>query len=438
MFQSIVSVIFTMLTAGNALAHSQLVSGQKMLDPETEQLWKVTFSGTFDARFVYTGTERNWNKPGPAGIGGIGGRGLTRYGGVDRDGNGRGDSRSSAFKLPQATLVTDVTYSNNFIASLQLNFDDGNEGDGAALGLAEAYVGYSQPVSRFHGFTTRLGMLIPPVSLEHPNTGWSTEYTITPSALNTWIGEEIRTTGLELTWRRKSGVDEWSFTAAPFSGNDTAGTLLAFRGWAMHDLQLRKGLRLRVQEHTAAPASRTTDPFTEIDGRLGAYGQIAYRYRDSLDVRVFAYDNNGNEESWIPSGDRAWDTNAYVASIMVKPASWMTIVTQGLSGRTALRFNNSFMRNRFYSYFGLVSFTAGKARFSLRYDQFQVSDLAWPADQSSQFGRAATAAFLYRFNSAHMAGLEWLHMHSRRSGNEGYPVSDPNDDLLQLAYRFTF
>ncbi len=42
----------------------------------------------------------------------------------------------------------------------------------------------------------KIGAFYPPVSLEHRAPGWSNPYTISSSALNTWVGEELRTIGV--------------------------------------------------------------------------------------------------------------------------------------------------------------------------------------------------------------------------------------------------
>ncbi len=424
-------------------AEPQLVTSQKKLDPETESLWKLSFSGVIDARFVHTGKERNWSVPSASSTGNsAGGRGLTRYGGVDRDENGTGDSSMTAFKLPQAYLVTDITYGDSFGAHLQLQFDDVYEGNERVgnFGLTEAYLAYDHSFSESSSARARFGLLIPPVSFEHPNTAWTTEYTVTPSAINTWIGEEIRPTGLELTWRKKMGTSEVSAMVAPFSENDASGTLLAFRGWTMHDLLVRRGLRMRHVDHAVGPPSRSSNALVETDGRLGAYGQLAWKNSGTMEFRLYGYENNGNEETMNVNGDHAWNTDFLVASAKVEPFSGFTFITQALKGKTAVRpATPQVIDTHYYSYYALASYLCGKERFSLRYDQFRVIDRVFPADEENQKGHALTAAYMHRFNAAHTAGIEWLHVKSQRPGNApGFGVSDPSDDQLQLAYRFTF
>jgi hypothetical protein len=56
-----------------------------------------------------------------------------------------------------------------------------------------------------------------------------------PSAINSWIGEEVRPASVEASATLKAGDHEVTAVAALFAANDTAGTLLTFRGWALHD-----------------------------------------------------------------------------------------------------------------------------------------------------------------------------------------------------------
>jgi hypothetical protein len=83
--------------------------------------------------------------------------------------------------------------------------------------------------------SARAGLFWPPISLEHTGPEWSVEDTITPSAVNSWIAEEVKVVGLEGTARLRLGGHTISATAALFDYNDTAGALLTLRGWALHD-----------------------------------------------------------------------------------------------------------------------------------------------------------------------------------------------------------
>src|SRR6185437_6111030 len=53
-------------------------------------------------------------------------------------------------------------------------------------------------------WSAKAGAFFPTISLENDDLGWTSPYTLTPSAINSWIGEELRTIGSEGTLRWKS------------------------------------------------------------------------------------------------------------------------------------------------------------------------------------------------------------------------------------------
>src|SRR5262249_60757069 len=80
------------------------------------------------------------------------------------------------------------------------------------------------------GWSVKAGAFFPTISLENDDIGWTSPYTLTPSAINTWIGEELRTIGGEgnLRWRTPD-LRTITFTASLFRGNDPARRLMARR-----------------------------------------------------------------------------------------------------------------------------------------------------------------------------------------------------------------
>lgn len=81
-----------------------------------------------------------------------------------------------------------------------------------------------------------MGGFYPQLSLENPDMGWLSAYNYTNSAINSWVGEELRTLGVEATIKRPArnfnSAHSFSLVGATFKGNDPAGTLLAWRGFA--------------------------------------------------------------------------------------------------------------------------------------------------------------------------------------------------------------
>ena len=89
----------------------------------------------------------------------------------------------------------------------------------------------------------RFGAFYPPFSLENGAHGWESPFTYSYSAINTWLGEEVRPLGAEWSLRRRlastRNTQEVRVFASGFYGNDPAATLLFWRGWSLHDRQTR-------------------------------------------------------------------------------------------------------------------------------------------------------------------------------------------------------
>src|SRR5947209_9928311 len=69
-------------------------------------------------------------------------------------------------------------------------------GQRTEAGLTQAYLSFKPLRSEKIAFTARAGLMFPPVSLEHEGADWRVKDSITPSAINSWIGEEVRPVAL--------------------------------------------------------------------------------------------------------------------------------------------------------------------------------------------------------------------------------------------------
>src|SRR6478735_5771094 len=95
-----------------------------------------------------------------------------------------------------------------------------------------------------------------PVSLEHEGSNWLVTDTITPSAINSWVGEEVKVLGLEGKLETAFGEHQVALTGAAFVHDDMSGTLLSYRGWALHDVRLATNSDLPLP-----PLSASTAPY---------------------------------------------------------------------------------------------------------------------------------------------------------------------------------
>lgn len=74
--------------------------------------------------------------------------------------------------------------------------------------VLETYVRYRPNSITPLRWSVKVGAFFSPISLENTEIGWTSYWTLTPYALNSWVGEELRTIGSEgqLDWRRDSGT----------------------------------------------------------------------------------------------------------------------------------------------------------------------------------------------------------------------------------------
>ncbi len=398
---------------------------------------QILWSGLIDFRFAHTGEAKRWQD---------GGRGLSRYGGIDTDKDGAGDRRSTIFAIPQASLVTEVLIDSDVRGFLQINYNDNDDKEytDGLLGVIEAYIRYERKQSEQSSITARLGRLIPPISLEHPDTAWSTHFTITPSAINSWVGEELRPIALEVNYRYDyAPFSHIEFLIAPFSGNDPAGQILSWRGWALHDYQAPVGSRLKFQKiypTKLSPEGEWGEPFKEIDGRMGVYTKIGWSPSFQWKFQGFYSNSMADPEIVDSVNEYAWQTEFTNISIEYRPSTDWVFLSQGMMGNTWMGNPKSpGVDNDFQAWYLLLSYVPNGHRFTFRYDDFRVIDNDEYEDENASKGTATTLAYLFLHQESHLFGVEYLHIASERVGNEGYDKDDdPDDDLYQVMYRLMF
>src|SRR5437763_8912241 len=174
-------------------------------------------------------------------------------------------------------------------------------GDRTEAGLSQAYLSFKPMRGSNVAFSARAGLMFPPVSLEHQGADWHVKDSITPSAINSWIGEEVRPVALEATLAANFGRHKLWLTAAAMAANDTAGTLLTFRGWALHDrmtLAFRRQPLPPLDEDIAAYQAPFTHPLLDVGSgfarRPGYYAKLQWQPPIPVRFELFRYDNRAN------------------------------------------------------------------------------------------------------------------------------------------------
>src|ERR1700692_813510 len=96
---------------------------------------------------------------------------------------------------------------------------------GKRAGIVQAYLEIHNP-----HWLLRAGEFWLPTSRENTDPLWTSKYTITYSALNSWIAQEVRPNGAARQYPATFCV---TLGPTAFRGNDTMGTDLAARGWTL-------------------------------------------------------------------------------------------------------------------------------------------------------------------------------------------------------------
>jgi hypothetical protein len=325
--------------------------------------------------------------------------------------------------------------------------DDGTPG----IAMTEAFLSW-QPVPRSpFKHQLRVGAFYPPLSLENSGPAWSSPYSISSSAINTWIGEEIRVVGSEWSVRRALGprASQRSvrLIAAAYYGNDPAGALLSWRGFALHTRQSRLGDALvlpavpQIQPGmlfgNQAPA---TEPFIETDHSPGFYYGAEWRLGRRVLLTTLRYDNHADPLT-LRNGNYGWGTGFdHIGAKMELPGGF-GLILQWLDGTTVMgpAFNGiHVVDNGFKSYFALLTKQHERQRWSLRFDDFTVADYdTTPLDANDESGRALTLAWHYESGSSWSVGVEWQALDVTRPAFTYFarPAAE-GENALRVALRY--
>jgi hypothetical protein len=282
------------------------------------------------------------------------------------------------------------------------------------IDLTEAYLEYGPYPRAGWRSRVRLGAFYPPMSLESRAVGWETPYTITPSAIGAWIGEELRTIGLEgqLEWlgTRQGHAFDLQFCGAVFGWNDPAGTMLASHGFALHDRQTTLFGRVgALQTDLAKPKKEL---FHEVDGRPGYYVGAQARYLDRAVLNVLHYDNRADPT--VPAAairDMAWKTVFDAIALRIEADRDWTLILQALDGDTQIDPFRPLLWE-FDSQSAMLAKRWGAHMLAARYDAFEVRYDHDMNASGSEDGHAWTAAWSWQRGEDWRLALEWLRVDS--------------------------
>lgn len=337
-------------------------------------------------------------------------------------GKSRYDRNSNRLSLGQAVLRGDLDMPANLAAAVELSASDQHNG---VVDVREAWLGWNPLPDGPWKTRVKAGFFFPPTSVEidYGGIGWTPSRTISSSAINSWIGEELRTNGVELQLQRlgryAGAPYDVGVTAAIFTGNDPTGTLLAWRGWSISDRIAGRNEALRLADLPVYRADgaiprqdRTIHPFREIDGRLGYYLGANYNIGERLALAALHYDNRA--QPWVvKDGQYGWRTRFDHVSAVLRPAGAWELLFQAMRGDTVMGRNAVALD--FQSWYALASHPLGPGRLAVRYDRFSTSEHDWlPTDPNQETGHALALAYQLALSESLALTAEWLSISSER------------------------
>jgi len=364
------------------------------------------------------------------------GLGKTRY-----------DASSPLVSLGQVVLRGEFDVTDTISTSMELSSDDRQHN---VIDVREAWLAWNPVPSSAWKTRVKGGFFFPPTSVEidYEGIGWTPKRTISSAAINSWIGEELRTKGFEWSTLRLGRYADATYDvgllAAVFTGNDPTGTLLAWRGWSISDriaghseaLQLAD-LPVYRPDGAIPRQSRTIHPFREIDGRPGYYVGMRLNRQQDLVLTALHYDNRADPRV-VKSGQYAWRTRFDHVSALWRPAPDWEILMQAMHGDTLMGANAVALD--FRSWYLLASHPAGAGLVSVRFDRFSTSghDIL-PEDRNDETGYALALAYSMPLSDTLTLLLESLTVQSQRSSRQliGEPIQQTGRTLM-ASLRWSF
>jgi hypothetical protein len=414
-----------LVVVGVALGGPAAVRAQDDYAVEPEHT--LSLRALLDLRVVSAGPAPSWTDRGS---------GATRYGGVHEDGR---FERVTRFSIAQLALEPEVRLPWGLTGHAQVNWE-GNVDDRGNVGprhdaprLVEGWVekDWSHETD---GWALLAGVSNPSFSLEHGAPAWTPRYTLTPSALDTWLWEEGRVLGLRGEWWGTARGCEVNAFAGAGWGPDEQGILLAERGWVLSDWMAGENSTIVLPSPGAV-----AHEFDERDGRPALYAGLDLRDPWKVgDLRLGYYDNLGNQ---AVAG--VWETRYGIAGIAVQPLRGLDVVFQYLIGETATRATSTGATSTgaaasqytIQALYPLVSYRWRNHRLTVRYDDFRVVEHGGGPANLQRRGEAVTIAYLFEFWLRHRLALEYLGVDRHRSSAS---QSEPSGSQIQLSYRFRF
>lgn len=370
-----------------------------------------SLNGLADTRLVQPSSQRSWMD---------GGLGKLRFDG--------GPDRGPEVRFDEIAVDGKVQFNPDLAILGTLRYEPRQH---TALDILEGYVRYRPVSTADWQWTNKAGAFYPPISLENESVAWTSPWTLTPSAINTWVGEELRTIGAEsaLEWRYDTGAIQ--ALGALYGWNGAAGTLLTDRGWALGDRptglldNLRQPDSLAARQRQPLPWER--DPWVQIGSSPGWYGGVAWRGDDIGRVMILHYDNEADPTAFR-SGEVGWRTKFNSAGAEIDVGDFV-VLTQAMIGTTEIDPSPTFHSlTKFRSAYVLVGRVFGDWTVAARAEAFDTHEehAVVTSPELSEHGHAGTFAVSWR-------PRRWLRLTGEALHVDSYRLDRINEGLSPRA-----
>ena len=383
----------------------------------------LQWHGYLDVRAVVPAREDSWTD---------GGFGKSRYGG--------GSSIEARFGGAALQGVWQIAPSWLAFGEVQLQRDTHPR-----VGLLDTWLRYRPVSTTPWRWSAKFGAFFPPISQENDGIGWTSTWTLTPSAIDSWVGEELRTIGAEAEVEHRGPSGNLSARAALFTSNDPAGELLAARGWSLGDVT--STLRSRVREPDVyaqiigASVPTSYRPFDEIDHRLGWYADATWKAPFGQ-LSLLRYDNRTDPGKYEEFGDRevyGWHTRFWSLGGRTRFGD-VVVMAQAMDGTTVIEpAPNLYFTTGMHAGYLLAGWDRGAWRPAVRIDLFDLHQAPYAHSPLSEHGNALTVALNWRPRDWLRVTGEWLRIDSTR-GERAFEGLDPRqvDNQVQVSARLLF
>jgi hypothetical protein len=355
-----------------------------------------------------------------------GGLGILRYG-DDRDGA----------QLGRARLA--VSQDLGDLLTLKIDASAWGQRDKTPVDVTEAYLQlHPYPFGDWRP-RLKLGAFYAPISLENRAAGWESPYTLSSSALDSWVAQELRTIGAEfkLEWLGTHSGHDFDASAAVgvYGWNEGAGDSLTDSGFTITDWQ--GSLFGRVGQPNGVTGANYE--YHQFDNRAGTYEGLEVHYLDRITVEGLHYDNHanpgvGDAVTW----SYAWETRFDTAGVRAENDDGWTAIVQWMAGETYVAPEEfGLLEWDFVTRYLLISKRLGAHTLSARYDDFKVSPEEAFAG-GDQGGHALTLAYRFEPNSHWRFTLEWVRARDFQTNRAIFAGAAPfaTESQVQLAIRY--